>query len=339
MKAKLNKSKVRGVALITVMLVVALAAILATQMTARLQLQIQRTVNTQSNQQAYWYAMGAEAFASRVMFKVRQADKDITHLGQPWAQGETKFPVDLGEISGEISDLHACLNLNALTPEPDNNSGSNNPSENKSITRQAFEELVISFNLEGVGAFEAEYMADALIDWLDDNSSLVSAGGAEDNDYSAKEYPYLPANSYLASINELRVIEHFTPAVINQLKQVTCVIPNSNLHQININTLDESTPELLQALLGGISKSDAQQILSERPEKGWKDIADFSNLAQVKKIQDFETKYKDQFVVNSDYFKLVAKTAFNNSYFSLTSIMKITKDNQVIVVNRSMGGQ
>ena len=79
--------KAKGVALITVMLVVALAAIIATQMLARLQLQIQRTTNINFNQQAYWYAMGAEAFAKRVLFTAFEGEKDLTHLGQIWAQG------------------------------------------------------------------------------------------------------------------------------------------------------------------------------------------------------------------------------------------------------------
>ncbi|WP_239059077.1 hypothetical protein [Colwellia sp. Arc7-D] len=58
----------KGVALITVMLIIALIAILATQMTARLQLQMQRTTNIGSNQQAYWYAMGLRHLQSEYSF-------------------------------------------------------------------------------------------------------------------------------------------------------------------------------------------------------------------------------------------------------------------------------
>jgi general secretion pathway protein K len=329
----------QGVALITVMLIVALASILAMQMTSRLQLQIQRVVNSQSNQQAYWYAMGAEAFVKRLLFEVKKKDEEVVHLGQHWAKGETTFPVDAGEITGKISDLQGCLNLNALRPASgSNNSGSNDPSKNKSLPRTAFEDLIVSFNLDGIGKFEAEYMGDALTDWLDEDSALVSAGGAEDNDYASREYPYLPANSFLASINELRVIEHFTIGVITKLKEVVCVIPNEGLHQINVNTISADYPELLQALLGGISRSDAEAIFDARPDNGWEKVDDFFALPEVSKIQDLD-KYKPQFGVDSKYFKLNAKTAFNNSYFSLTSIMKIINKNQVVVVNRTMGGQ
>ncbi len=175
----------KGVALITVMLVVALAAIIATQMLARLQLQVQRTTNINLNQQAYWYAMGAEAFSKRVLLAAFEDEPEKTHLGQVWAQGETTYPVDYGQITGEITDLHACLNLNALKLEKESLEAG---APKKLPARTALEELIIALNIEGIGEFEAEYMADALADWLDSNSAIVSAGGAEDNDYSAREF-------------------------------------------------------------------------------------------------------------------------------------------------------
>ena len=115
MSISLSKyDKQTGVALITVMLIVALCAVIASQMTARMQMQVQRSANITFNQQAYWYAMGAEAFAKRVLITAFKEDADVTHLGQVWAQGETTYPVPFGEISGEIFDLQSCLNLNAL---------------------------------------------------------------------------------------------------------------------------------------------------------------------------------------------------------------------------------
>lgn len=358
-----------GVALITVMLVVAIAVVLATKMSSALIFQIQRTDNLNSNQQAYWYAMGAEAFAKSVLtlsFK-EKADKSVTHLGQPWASGETSFPVDLGTISGEITDMHACLNLNSLinkdqnndtgdTPPPGENPDDNKPPNEDDRTENnkppgntgssgrvienkakvAFIELVNLLNIDGIGSFEAESMAEALIDWLDGNSSIASAGGAEDNDYAAKEYPYLAANSLLASVNELRLIEHFTPQVIFELKDYVCVIPNSDVHKININTIDEEHIELLQALLGGIDASAAEEIISERGEEGFNDIGEFTSLPAVKSLKDFN-QFKQQFVVDSEYFQLTTKTSFNDSYFSMNSIMKINKDETISVVNRSVG--
>lgn len=112
-----HPKKQQGIALITVMLIVALCAIIASQMTTRLQTQMQRSTNISFNQQAYWYAMGAEELAKRLLMKAFKDEPEITHLEQVWAQEERSFPVDFGEISGEITDLQACLNLNALHPD------------------------------------------------------------------------------------------------------------------------------------------------------------------------------------------------------------------------------
>ncbi|GAA6205204.1 type II secretion system minor pseudopilin GspK [Thalassotalea sp. SU-HH00458] len=322
--------KCQGVALITVMLVVALAAIIATQMLARLQLQVQRTTNINFNQQAYWYAMGAEAFAKRVLLTTFNEEKDSTHLGQMWAQGKTTYPVDYGEISGEITDLQACFNLNALRSQPVER-GSNK----KAPARLAFEELLIALNIDEVDEFSAEYMADALTDWLDGDSAIVSAGGAEDNDYAAKEFPYFSANNFLASVNELRVIEHFTLPVIQALKDYVCVIPNNNLYQVNINTLSQESPEILQAMLS-MSREDAEQALSAREENGFKDVNAFFELPEIKTLKLTEEQ-KQRFVVDSEYFKLKATANFNNSYFQLNSTLYVADNNKISVISRTIG--
>jgi len=365
----------QGVALITVMLIVALAAIIAAQMTARLQIQLQRTANVLFNQQAYWYAVGAETFGKQVLVTAFKDDKDVTNLGQIWAQGETTYPVDFGEITGEIIDSQACLNLNALrvgptvsgsgsgsgssgksgnisaggsSPDKDdpNSSGSNNSRSNSNSSstsgrngklpaRLALEELLIALQLEDVSQFEAESMADALTDWLDKDGAIASAGGAEDNDYASREFPYLTGNHYLVSVSELRVIEHFSASVIHALKPYVCVLPETNLHRININTLDAEKPELLQALLGS-TLAQAEAILSAREEDGFEKIDEFYSSPELSKVNITEEQ-KLQFVVDSEYFTLKTKTSFNNSYFTLNTLLKVATDQQIDVIRRTIG--
>ncbi|WP_448553736.1 type II secretion system minor pseudopilin GspK [Thalassotalea montiporae] len=322
----------RGVALITVLLVVALAAILATEMSARLQVQLQRSANIQFNQQAYWYAMSAEALAKRVLQLDNEQDEDVTHLSQQWARGENTYPVDNGQITGAIYDLHACLNLNALRSEGTDNAGDG---ENKSPQRQTLERLLVKLNIEGVGDFEAEYMADALTDWLDEDDRLVSSGGAEDNDYAGREYPYFAANHYLASVSELRVIEHFTPAIIAAISPYVCVLPQNESHKININTLTDEQAILLSAMLD-ISQDEANNIIRARDEKGFDELAEFYNLPEVTQLNISEP-LKQQFVVDSEYFTLKASAEFNSSYFNLTSILQVIDNEKVNVVSRTIG--
>ncbi|WP_235839796.1 type II secretion system minor pseudopilin GspK [Cognaticolwellia mytili] len=327
--AKNNRQK--GVALITVMLIVALIAILATQMTARLQLQMQRTTNIGSNQQAYWYAMGAEAFAKGILKQSFEDNAEVTSLEQIWAQGESTLPVDFGEITGEITDLHSCFNLNSLRSDD----GSGDKGTVKSIARRAFEELLIALNIEGIGNFEAESMADALADWLDADDSISSSGGAEDNDYAAKEFPYLAANNYLASINELRVVEHFNVTVINKLRDYVCVLPDTNLNKVNINTIAQDKPELLVAMLG-ITQNVAEEVLSSRKEEGFQSVDELFKLSILKSVKKPEDK-KTLFTVKSEYFKFKTNASFNSSYFAMKSIMRVENKNNINVVSRIIG--
>ncbi len=353
----------RGVALITVMLIVALCSIIAAQMTTRLQTQMQRSTNISFNQQAYWYALGAEAFTKRVLIKAFKDEPEVTHLEQIWAEEGSNYPVDFGEISGEITDLQSCLNLNALHPKAktkdeagESGSGkssnsSKSKSENKTTNDPApkrksgddkqlpaasvLEGLIVNLNIEGIGNFEAESMVNALTDWLDNNDMITGSGGAEDNDYASREFPYLAANSYLGSVNELRLVEHFTPAVILALTPYVCVLPQNAQHLININTLDAEKAELLQALLDS-SVEDAQEVLSARDSSGYENIEDFYKLPELGKIK--MTKWqKAQFVVDSQYFKLKASARFNNSYFAMSSIMKVNETQQIQVISRTIG--
>jgi general secretion pathway protein K len=352
-------SRQRGVALITVMLIVALCSIIAAQMTTRLKTQMQRSTNISFNQQAYWYALGAEAFTKRVLIKAFKDEPKVTHLEQIWAEEGSNYPVAFGEISGEITDLQSCLNLNALHPKAktkdeasDSGSGSSAKTEGKTESSTAssgksasdkqlpaatvLEGLIVNLNIEGIGNFEAEAMVNALTDWLDSNDMITGAGGAEDNDYASREFPYLAANSYLASVNELRLVEHFTPAVILALTPYVCVLPQNTQHLININTLDAEKPELLQALLDSTSLEDAQNVLSARDSSGYENIEDFYQLPELSKI-NLEKWQKAQFVIDSQYFKLKGSARFNNSYFSMSSIMKVNETQQIQVISRTIG--
>ena len=122
---------------------------------------------------------------------------------------------------------------------------------------------------------------------------------------------------------------------IEALKKHVCVIPNSNIHQINVNTLTTDNPELLQALLA-ISRNDAEQILAARESEGFDNIEQFYKLPEVVKLKLTEEQ-KQQFVVDSEYFKLHASANFNNSYLQLNSILQVANNNQISVISRTIG--
>lgn len=113
-------NKQRGMALITVLFVVALGVIVAVEMAVRLQLQVSRTTNILGDRQAYWYAISAEELAKQQLQRINSEENnrsEAIHSGQDWAQKGLEFPVEGGSIGGELNDLQACFNLNALAAD------------------------------------------------------------------------------------------------------------------------------------------------------------------------------------------------------------------------------
>lgn len=131
-----------GVALITVLLIVFLASVTAISLATLQQLAIRRSTVLQHQEQARLYTLGLEQWAMVILARDRQ-DNKTDHPGEPWAKLPLILPVENGELSGQLSDLQDCFNLNNLwQPTPDgqprdpntNNSGRStdeNKDENK----------------------------------------------------------------------------------------------------------------------------------------------------------------------------------------------------------------
>lgn len=85
----------RGVALITVLLVVALVSVVCTGLVLRQQLAIRSTGNQLLVRQAFYYAEGGELLAKAILLRdLRAGDTGvpIDHLGEQWANPRLSFP-------------------------------------------------------------------------------------------------------------------------------------------------------------------------------------------------------------------------------------------------------
>ncbi|MBE0377050.1 MULTISPECIES: type II secretion system minor pseudopilin GspK [Pseudoalteromonas] len=323
----------RGAALIIVLFIVALASILAVEMSANLLVQVQKSTNIQGHQQAKWYAYAAEELAIKAILQSKKDDPDKTTLKQIWAQqGDIPYPVDNGTLQGNITDLQACLNLNALRAQaPQTGSGSTNK------TNPAHSALLALLeNIENLPAEESEEaMADSVYDWLDEDS-ITYRSGAEEDEYLSRQTPYMTANSYFASTSELRLVKGFNPLVMEKVLPYVCVIPGSELLAINVNTLAPEQALLLSALIDGLSESGAQAVLSARPEDGFTDIEEFFEQVNQQGAQNVKS-VENLFTIKSEYFKLQAQAKFVDLRFSMTTLLQ-AKNGEVTILARKFGG-
>ena len=338
------KGKQKGVALIIVLLIVAIVSVLATEMGGRLQLQIKRASNIKENNQAYWYAMGAEQYARKSIKQLIDEDGDVIHLGQPWGQ-EFIYPIQGGGIQAQLIDMQSCFNLNALkvTDLANNNAASagdsnNSPSNSGPILiekKTAFERLLRSIEPE-VSSYNIEIVRDSLVDWLDEDNTPTQLG-AEDSEYESRQFPYVAANNFMVHNTELRMVNGVEVPWLRELLNLVCVLPNDNLFKINVNTVSEENAAIIAAATG-LTLSDAKSVLANRDSDGFKKTVDFLSAKEIQALPSLSDEQKDWFDVKTSHFILHTKTKYNNASFAIQTLFKVDSSNNVSVIRRDFSG-
>ncbi|MFT5838026.1 MAG: general secretion pathway protein K [Flavobacteriales bacterium] len=318
------KSKQQGVALIIVLLIVAIVSVLATEMGSRLQLQIKRASNIKENNQAYWYAMGAEQYAQKSIKQLMDEDGDVIHLEQPWNQGFV-YPIEGGGIQAQLVDMQSCFNLNVLRE----------PKPAKLTERMdAFERLLQHVDAE-IPSYNIEILIDSLVDWLDEDNSPLDLG-AEDSEYESRQFPYIAANNYMVHKSELRLINGVEVPWLKELLKLVCVLPNDNLFKINVNTVSEDNAAVIAAATG-LPLLDAKSLLANRGAKGFETTAAFLSEPSIQALTLSANK-KDWFDVKTSHFILHTKTKYNDASFAMQTVFKIDTSKNVSVIRRVFSG-
>ncbi|QFI39279.1 general secretion pathway protein GspK [Moritella marina ATCC 15381] len=317
--------KQRGIALLTVLLILAVMVIIASNMSSRLQLELRRTSNIITHQQALWYAYGAEALVEKGLKQVLK-DDDTINLDQYWATEGMIYPVENGQIGGQVLDMQACFNVNAVTGE--------DKEAQAPLSVRQFRNLLEQLEFD---AYEAEQLSDALRDWIDDDSNVVSSYGVEDAYYESLDYPYQTGNQRILNISELRAIKGFTQVVYRKIRPYVCALPTSTL-KINVNTIAVDKPEVLAGIFTGkLSLEVASSVLEQRPSSGWETTADFWTLAAFKGLEMDATE-KSSVDIKSSYFIALLQAEFASATIKVESVFKAESKDAVYVIRRQFGG-
>ncbi|WP_157981839.1 type II secretion system minor pseudopilin GspK [Aliidiomarina soli] len=327
-----HSGKQQGVALITVLLVVALVTVIAVGMSGRLQSQVTRAHSMEQAEQGYWHWLSAEELV-RQLLHVELENDGYAHGGQSWAEEQGPYPVAGGLIGGTIRDLHSCFNLNALYPgaEGDGN-------DTASLALEQYQALLRALEFDD---FTVEQLSATLLDWLDDDTVLINQYGAEDADYESMPQPYQAANGLMSHVSETRQIIGYTQEVYQRIRPYVCVIPQSSTLAFNINTMDETKAELLSAIFfGELSVDEASRLLASWPETGYEDVAEIMELAELQGIipeGEEDLPAGDSLTVASEYFELRAAIRFGETEFFATSIVQ-ARGGEVRILHRSRRG-
>ncbi|KDM92164.1 type II secretion system minor pseudopilin GspK [Photobacterium galatheae] len=325
-----SPAKQRGVALIVVLLLLAMMTLLAVQMTDRLQLNFYRVENQVFNQQAYWYSQGMEQLA-KVAIEQSLSDSDTVNLSQVWATEGQSYPLDNGEVKGNIYDRQACFNLNALSGQA--------PEQDR--TKKPFRVRFLQALLEESGSesYEAEVAADSVWEYVDPDETVYSAYGAGDSSYEGFSPPYLPPRNLMADITEFRSVNGVSAKMFQQTRALLCALPTTDL-LINVNTITAKQAALLVgAFSPELSLDDARQLIENRPYDGWQDVDAFLADGAISRLtKTVRDQAKPYLAVKSDFFELDAEVKVDRARLRILALLKRDGENKVTVVRRRYGG-
>lgn len=256
----------RGAALLTVLMLVAVIAVIAAASLEKLKLQTHLSGNMAAIDQARHYAYAGEEIAKTRIGDLSNADRSVTLSGD-WLDKATPFPIDNGVATVRVSDGGNCFNLNSLVTQSAEGERVARP-----IAVQQFEALM---TLIGIDPRASGGIAQAAVDWID-SDSVPQTGGAEDETYARASVPYRAANVLMADVSELKAVAGVTPSLFERIRPWVCALPAADLSPLNINTIRRDQAPLVAMLMPGVlTLPVAQRMIDERPPTGYSAIENF----------------------------------------------------------------
>ena len=310
-------SSQRGIALLTILVMVALATILAATIAKRQTNTSENTGYLMRQDQSLLYAKSAEAFFSELLIQDSDNGGNIDHLQENWAKPMPAFPVEDGFISGRLLDESGKFNLNNLLKAD----GSVDDS-----ARRWFEKL-----LQRVG-LPAE-LSQAVIDWQDADDETTGAMGAESNYYQGLDPSYLASNTRFHQVEELKLVRGFEGKNYDLIAPYVTALPEAT--KINMNT---AAPLLLASIDPKIDVKTVEQELKAKQAE----LTYFNSVEDLWKLNAFsgiEPQNKTDAAAwldsKSNYFTAQIEVVLSERKRQFSSAM-MRKDKQVTVYSRSL---
>jgi general secretion pathway protein K len=308
-------SRQRGVALITVLLVVAIVTVVSAAMVARQQLSIRATSNQLQARQAWHYALGGEALAQTILARDLKGGEPgaaaIDHLLEPWAQPLPAFEIDQGEILVRIEDLAGRFNLNDLLRDQQPNPAA----------VEQFRRLLLRLQIS------APY-AERLLDWIDPDQQPSGELGAEDNVYLGLDTPYRSAGRRLHDLSERRLLLDMREEDFQRLAPYVVALPPNV--PLNVNT---ASAMVLSSLSDNLSLGAAESLVELRRAVPFRNSAAF--LAQPALAGT--TLQGTALAVGSQFFQATSEVRLGDRRLALVSLLQREQDGSVRVLARNLG--
>jgi general secretion pathway protein K len=309
----MSSRRQRGIALLTAIILVAIATVLATAIGFAAAMSARRASANFGVEQALLIGEGAEAMAAYELKQNSGATRQDS-LDQQWAMpvGPTQFEGVVLEAS--LEDQQGKFNINNLvTP-----TGMIDPT-----ALAQFERLLTVLQLE-------PKWASLLADWLDADTE-PQPDGAEDSTYTALTPPYRTPNLPISSISELMALPGFGHDRFVKLAPYIAALPPGTT--INVCT---ARPEVLDALstTGKIEWSTQPDQLAQRRMSGCSPtLAEFEATMTPQQFAQIAGRVAER----TSYFRLRTWITIGTARFSLYSLVHRDPSGNIRTILRTFG--
>jgi general secretion pathway protein K len=304
----------RGVALISAMIVVALATVIAATLFFDSAMSARRSAATFSMEQAIQLAQGGEALAA---YALDQDDRKQDTAAEEWTRhyGPVEVAPEVA-LEAQLTDEQAKFNLNTLL-EKDGSTNRN--------AKLVFVKLLRLLEME-------PRWADLLIDWMDSGGQIESEGG-EDSLYASRVPPHRTGNALLASVSELQQLPGMNRELyLRLLPHVTALPPEAST--VNICLADGIVLDALTAPSEKhgsdieFSRMRPEELAASRARQCFPTLISFAEGDEDVKALVSET---------TSYFRLRTWVRIGTAQFALYSLMYRDTDGKSRPVSRTFG--
>lgn len=351
----------QGSALVVVLLIFALAFSLAVDVIYRQHHVQTRTANLLDWDYRYQYAVAAETLAIQGLIDDLQDDQENNELvddckKESWS-GPFAFPYEDAMIAASVQDLQGRFNLNSLVAD-----------SNGAFVRDAeavirLERLLASV-LPPAYASRASQLANEMADWVDSDTLVNGADGAEDTEYRLRRTPNQPI-AHESDMRALRSFDAELAAAIEEESAKAAAKSAALLSQgaqgaaqtsaaggsstafwqfftalpftarINVNTAPEKVLEAYFADVG--AQAAAKTVVAQRQTDPYVSVSDVLSLPEFSKVDATQqTNLAALLSVGTEYFQVGIDVSTDSGMSRLVTRIKRPDSGETKVFARAL---
>ncbi len=299
----------RGIALITVMLVLAVVTVALVSMSSNRQMDIRRTETQLRSNQAWEYIHGLEAWAENQL-RADFADNKNDSPTDLWSKPLSSRKIPEGSLKADIIELQGRINLNNLLVD----------GEASDDDVQRLKRLLSNLDIK-------PELVDAMLDWIDADMEIRYPNGAEDETYTKLTQPYRSANRPFSDVRELLRVQGVTQKDYEKL--LPHVYVADGYEPINVNT---ASAVVFRSMADNIKKDQAESLF-RASGKPFQKVEEFLKDEAMAGI----SVDKKHLTVISNHFLLSGQIDMGKNGLTFQSRLKRDKDGVVTMVRRLRG--